>query len=222
MKRIASASLILTAIMVMSGCASLSPSNDSQRYQAAIRDAAVIEPTEVKPLPVIASDKVRVVTWTKFPDSYPLGQPTKLKWGEVWVTQDQVVQTRCRSFAPDKVMSDVQQLLGLPLNCDEKRHFVTLEVDAAALFRPCANPSLQATTCEAGLPKTVAPDHAAWYAKQTSQSYQTQNGFPWTRLGYTYNWKAGADEVGVAELVIKAGAQVLPVAMAETAEYCAR
>ena len=32
MKRIASASLILTAIMVMSGCASLSPSNDSQRY----------------------------------------------------------------------------------------------------------------------------------------------------------------------------------------------
>lgn len=220
MKRIVNVPLMLLVAVLMPGCASLVPSDDAARYQAAIRDAAVIETQEIVPLPTVPAGKVRVVTWTKFPDSYPIGKPTQLKWREVWVTLDKVVQGHCRQFPAASRVSDTQKLLGLPADNTEQRSFITLEVDAAAMFRPCANASLQDETCSSTFPKGVGQDHAAWYAKQASQSYQAQKGFPWTRLGYTYNWKAGANEVGVAEFVVKTGAQVLPIAAAKTEDYC--
>lgn len=214
--------LSLAATLLVSGCATVQgPQADSQNYQKAIQDAAVIEKSEVMPLPTIAPGKVRVVTWSKYPESYPLGKPTALKWGEVWVTRDNDVKSRCRNFLKNTVVSDTQKLLGLPANNAEKRSFITLEVDSSALFRPCANPGLQDKTCSPDFPKDVPQSHAAWYAHQSSMSYQSGSGFPWTRLGYTYNWKAGANEVGVAEFVIKKGAEVLPLNATETAAYCA-
>lgn len=208
----------------LTGCAGLGVAPDKateqQAYRKAIMDAAVIEAGEIRPLPTIPPGKVRVVTWTKFPDSYPMGKPVALKWGEVWVTLAGDVKNRCRQFPAATAVSDVQKLLGLPADNAEKRNFVTLEVDTASMFRPCANPGLQDKSCSPTLPDDVPASHAAWYARQSSQSYQLDGGFPWTRLGYTYNWKNGANEVGVPEFVIRKGASVLPLASVATGDYC--
>ncbi len=210
--------------ILLTGCAGLGTvpdkTADQQAYRKAIMDAAVIESDEIRPLPTIPPGKVHVVTWSKYPDSYPLGKSVPLKWGEVWVTLEGDVKKRCRQFPSATAVSDVQKLLGLPADNAEKRNFVTLEVDTANMFRPCANPGLQDKTCAPTLPADVPASHATWYARQSSQSYQLDGGFPWTRLGYTYNWMAGANEVGVPEFVIRKGAGVLPLASVETGAYC--
>lgn len=224
MKAVHRALFLVSVFPVMLyGCSSLqrlSDENEKTDYRKAIMDAAVIEKTEIATLPLIREKRVRVVTWTKYPDSYPVGQESTLKWGEVWVTLDNDVKSRCEKFREDDLITDIQKLLGLPPNPDEKRSFVTLEVHSSSLFRPCANPSLAAEKCSATFPDDVSASHASWYAFQTANSYNTNSGFPWTRLGYTYNWKAGENEIGAAEFVIKKGAKVRSVSAQDTNSYC--
>ncbi len=212
-------------LFLLSGCSAIQIAADSQSqesdYNKAIADAAVIAPSEIKTLPVISTSRLKVVTWTAYTSSYTAGQPVVLTWGDVWVTLDGAVQSRCREFSSEQLVSDLKKLLGLPLgNMTEKRSFVTLEVDSAALFRPCADPDIQADKCTADFPENIAPAHSAWYAHQTARSYQTDKGYPWTRLGYTYNWQSGESEVGPAEFVIKQNSTAVTISIADSKAYC--
>lgn len=213
---------LLTAWLLVSttGCITLDVKQDNA-YAQAIADAAVIEPDEIVTLPVIDTPQVKVVTWTNYPDSYQPGQYTVLNWGDTWVTLDQAVQTRCRQMPQQDLISHLQKLLGLPLAADNNRSFVTLKVDRDDLYRPCADPSLNQPRCGTSFPDPPNPAHQAWYARQTSTAYQAPDGFPWTRLGYTYNWQAGDSEVGPAEFVIRKGARVKTLAVTGSRDYCA-
>jgi len=37
------------------------------------------------------------------------------------------------------------------------------------------------------------------------------NGYPWTHLGYTYNWAPGGDRYGASEYVIRGNAKAVIV-----------
>lgn len=217
---------ILLLLFLLSGCSTLQQRADikleKELYKQAINDAAVIEACEIELLPVITEPRVKVVTWTNYPNSYHTGQEMIVDWGALWVTLDNDVKSRCLKFDQEQRVADIQKLLGLPLDNEAKRSFVTLEVDSDMLFRPCANPSIKENQCSADFPKNVSKAHFEWYAKQTALSYQPYTGFPWTRLGYTYNWKEGENEVGLAEFVVKEGSKVLPVSVVETALYCSK
>ena len=217
---------LIPIALLLSGCAStqISFNNELEKenYRKAILDAAVIESFEIKSLPVIDKNQVMVVTWTEYPGSYKEGKETTLEWGDVWVTLDNDVKTRCQQFQKTNLVSDIQKLLGLPPENTEKRSFVTLKVDSSSLFRPCASPSIRAEKCTAGFPENIPQEHAAWYAYQTALSYQGETGYPWTRLGYTYNWKSGENEVGPAEFVVKKGSKVVTISITDTGLYCTK
>ena len=103
------------------------------------------------------------------------------------MTLDNDVKNRCQQFQKTNLVSDIQKLLGLPLDNIAKRSFVTLKVDSSSLFRPCASPSILSEKCTVDFPENIPQEHAVWYAYQTALSYQGETGYPWTRLGYTYN-----------------------------------
>jgi len=189
-------------------------------YHTALADAAVIEAHEVIDLPILNDEKTSVITWTNYTDSYPVGEEVTLAWGDVWVTLDGDVKARCQTFEQNTLNDDIQKLLGLPLKPAE-RYFITLEVNTADLFRPCANPDISnATRCGLNFPDEATIEHRAWYAGQTATAYHAPMGYPWTRLGYTYNWKEGASEVGVPEFVIKKTATVKVIDKTATQAYC--
>lgn len=218
-------SRLVSVLFLLSGCTTVQIGTDKKSeeydYNMAIADAAVIEASEIKILPVISGNRVKVVTWTPYPNSYIKGQQLVLNWGDVWVTLEGEVQSRCRHFQAAQLVSDIKKLLGLPLaNTQEKRSFVTLEVTPDALFRPCANPDIRADRCGTDFPDDINSAHTAWFARQTATAYQTDKGYPWTRLGYTYNWKSGEDEVGPAEFVVKKGSKALTIAISDTTAYC--
>lgn len=210
--------LIMLLGLMAWGC-SIHP-DMAKQYHLAIMDASVIESDEMVTLPVIHGNEVQMVTWTKYPNSYVAGNQTRLKWGEVWVTLDGAVKSQCRLFQKDSLVSQVQQLLGLPLVKNETRYFVTMSVASTDLFRPCADPSIIQPSCSGSFPENVSAAHKAWYAGQVAEAYISPNGYPWTRLGYTYDWSPDRTEVGPAEFVIRKGAVVTTTSVVSTEAYC--
>ena len=226
----------LSIALFVVGCAQYSTHSEwhvlQDQYQDAIADAAVIEVSEKVALESIVGESQKFVTWTAYPDSFSKGEEVALSWGELWVTLDNHVQQRCQAFPKQALNLRIQQLLGLPpQQSDVDRFFVVLTVDAKDVFRPCANGDLDQVQCEASFPDSTTEAHKAWYAGQTALAYQ-EKGYPWTRLGYTYDWsgysraeaKSGSaaelSEVGVNEFVIHRNAKVRVESILSTEEYC--
>jgi hypothetical protein len=170
----------------------------------------------LKPLTVDADGTVEVVTATRYEITSPL-------YGDTWVTIVPELQTACRKFTGDIAMQ-MRELLGLPPDHQIPNIFV-MRVKAAEVFRPtpdptpwtlcpCGNPTQRVckfdppVQCGNSFPPDVAVSHQQWIVNATVSMRQMPGGFPWTHLGYTYNWAPGADHYGASEYIVRKGAQV--------------
>lgn len=205
-------------------------------YQAAIKDASVAEADEIShDLTAIvpgntaltwkgegAEQRVLMATWTNW-NGYDtkVGQAVPLT-REIWTTAVPQLRTFCQHFAQGQEATAValrlEQLLGLPPH-NGKTRFVEMWVNPADLFRP--SPDSEVTDKEAQLdfPTGTPETHVAWITNLKNTSYGS-NGYPWTALGYTYDWGNPASEVGLSEFVIRPGATVEVQAVHLNEEYC--
>lgn len=162
-----------------------------------------------------------------------------------WVTPVPEVQNVCKDFSPGELQLSLSQLLGLPPDSSFK-YFVTIEVTSGQIFRPAANPdptieypcavASAANDKESAIPANcgeefqpdacgVDYDYKIWFLNKTLSTYSVSDdpkieGYPWTRLGYTYNWKPGADKYGASEYVIKQNAVVTIKDITPFEKYC--
>ncbi len=133
---------------------------------------------------------------------------------DVWVTPSAELLEVCRAFPIDGAILGLQQWLGLPPNLAQppdswKLLFIRID-DPAELFRPCteSNPTTPGP-CTETFPESATESHRAWMAGQAFASWQLPGGYPWTRLGYTFNWNPdAATTVGASEYVIPRGKTV--------------
>lgn len=174
---------------------------------------------------------VQVVTWT---DDAPLpganapvsAGDTLTLTGDVWTTLAPAIQQFCQSLRPlSEAQRDrrLEQHLGLPPYAGYTR-FVTLWASTETLFRPCPDPETTDRQCERHVPKPqtrvqVAPEHLDWLDAQYAFSHQP-GGYPFTGLGYTYDWGRPDEPVGMSEFVIPEGAPVRVVETTPTQSYC--
>lgn len=201
-------------------------------YRRAVRDAAVAEPGEVAELPPITPDnphlvwrrgRVAVVAWVLDAGRFRPGHGMVLP-AEIWVTPVPAVRERCRRIETGKreLNLRLEQLLGRPPGAAAGRRFVELWVEPGHLFRPCPDPEITDRRCEtsfAAVTGEVAPGHRQWFERHAATAYG-RPGRPWTRLGYTYDWGDPYGELGVPELVVRAGTAVLVEGVWESREYC--
>ena len=214
-----------------------------QAYAAALQDAKVAEPEEVfDGLTAIIADntaltwqpeteRVLVSTWTSW-NGYDtqVGKEIPLT-REIWVTAVPQLQGFCQTYAATAetpLTLRLEQLLGLPPN-NGKTRVVEMWVNPADLFRPSPDGEVDDTVAELELPgpERFASQqdyefHRDWYNLQLSiDDYDNPaKGYPWTRLGYTYDWGNPASEVGLSEFVITAGATIKIENVYETTAYC--
>jgi len=214
-----------------------------QAYAAALQDAKVAEPEEVfDGLTAIIADntaltwqpeteRVLVSTWTSW-NGYDtqVGKEIPLT-REIWVTAVPQLQGFCQTYAATAetpLTLRLEQLLGLPPN-NGKTRVVEMWVNPADLFRPSPDGEVDDTVAELELPgpERFASQqdyefHRDWYNLQLSiDDYDNPaKGYPWTRLGYTYDWGNPDSEVGLSEFVITAGATIKIENVYETAAYC--
>ncbi|MEZ4436423.1 MAG: hypothetical protein R3F65_28825 [bacterium] len=65
----------------------------------------------------------------------------------------------------------------------------------------------------------MSDEHRMWVEALTEESYG--EGYPWTRLGYTYDWDPAAGSVvGLSEFVIRPGSVVGVESVTGTGAYC--
>ena len=205
-------------------------------YQAAVIDAEVAEPDEISThLTAITpyndhliwqgtpgTSHVLMVTWTSWTGYDSLvGKSIRVDdltksvetARDTWVTAEPQLHEFCerRDLDSANMTLRVEQLLGLPPH-NGKTRFVAFWVNPEDLFRPSPDPEI--TDHEAGLDfpasalfVAVSAEHIAWFNALVETSYGA-GGYPWTRLGYTYDWGNPCREVGLSEFVIRSGATV--------------
>ncbi len=223
--------LIVYAVFLFPACASITEDtgqNDIQKaYRIAVEDAANPEESEIsnKLTPITdyntdlvwdgvpGKSRVCVVTWTSY-DGYDNkeGQAIAIK-RDTWVTVVPELKDFINSHGlrMDTMTLRIEQLLGLPPK-NGKTRFVELWVDPKDLFRPSPDPEI--IDCEADLQfpnsryMTVSPSHVEWINILRETSYG-EKGYPWTQLGYTYDWGGDPDsDFGLSEFVIIKNSEV--------------
>ena len=144
---------------------------------------------------------------------------TYYQWGETWVTAAPEIQV----FFKDHVSVNVDytlraaQLLGLPANTTNTV-FVELWVKPETLFRPTPDNEVADSTATLYFPSGTADDYMDWFNSNIISSYYPMK-YPWTRLGYTYDWENTVTHVGLSEFVIKQNSTVTVKSVTPTAEY---
>lgn len=197
-------------------------------YLRAIEDASVYRAEHVLPLNAAVADpagQVRVVTFTSWP-GYTAGADSITQ--NVWVTLVPEVRDSCSGFGSDLRLR-LNQLLGLPPTGGDTL-MVEMTVPIGALFRPVADPTpttrypcgdtIQAG-CGESFPSPVAPSHVRFIADELLTRWQVPNGYPYTRLGYTYNWHPGSPRYGASEYLIRSGTVATGVRVQHVRAYCA-
>lgn len=190
--------------------------------------------------------RVLMVAWTKrqFYEA-SLGKSYTFSHGPVWLTAVPFIQSFCSPLGlpPDQLDTRLQQVLGLRPDSTYDA-FVQMWVDPKDFFRPCADPEVTDRECTLNLTTQPSPegqcpwtgssesqtsvkwvevtqDHLTWMCDNWTRSFPANphDGFPWTALGYTYDW-GQPNPVGQSEFVAPVGTTVVIESITDTAEYC--
>lgn len=173
-------------------------------------------------------DHVQVGSWVSTFEYYQdsLGQSYNTGPYDIWVTAAPELQALCRdpAWRGDDVDQRLMRFLGLPPTT-KKVGFAIFWVRPDDLFRPCPDNEITDSACSLALPDDVAPWYRAWFNDLRARQYQVSqvpqsSGWPWTQLGYTFDWHNIERPIGISEFVIKQNATVHIEALTPTAVYC--
>ena len=216
-----------------------------ETYRHAILDMALAEPWEKADNLVTfpADHEVTAITWIR-EEQVKLFQDASGSWIhaaplELWVTVEPNLQKFCAAYSTAhggnraQVVFRLEQRLGLP-PASNKTKFVRIRLanpTQAVIFRPCMYPSTAAASCPVGPPPAdIDEGHRNWLYRQYYSSYGQSkvSSFPWTSLGYTFDWAPAAhgdsdtdfQKYGESEFVIRKGAPIEIVGAVATLDYC--
>ncbi|MGB3181449.1 MAG: hypothetical protein WBB45_08665 [Cyclobacteriaceae bacterium] len=165
-------------------------------------------------------NRIKVVSWTSWEGYGKKMQDTMRLARKVWVTVAPKLQDACSSLKKrdDKVMR-ISQWLGMPPET-EHTHFVEMYVNSEDIFRPCPDPDITDRQCELDFPSGLYVMTVPRYPTVYSTIKDEAEGYPFTGLGYTYDWGSTGSRVGFSEFIVREGAIVYISAYVTTETYC--
>jgi len=211
----------------MTGC-----SEPEQRvYERAIKDASVRGPGWDAPLWPLTAGSVSVSTFTE-----DAALDTQAVY--VWVAPTREVWLKCRG-KHDPVLA-LQQILGLPPQRNPQPghqwHIFVFDIGSRDLFRPCpggidraAPPDVPRCSLGSDLDPTLDAEFTQFLLQQwwsshratVEQGHDPELGYPWTGMGWTYDWDPGSKtHRGVSEFVVKKSAVASNVRTVDPASFC--
>ncbi len=244
--RLSSGTTIALSVMLCSiwglssGCRGRPPLSPTEAalLQRAIADAAEATPEEEDSglVALLPGDprtsfrttdgvaRVLLAVWTGW-DGYAEQVGQEVRLGR---SQWSVIPSELRSFCRDLLLSGeardrrLEQYLGLRPRAG-KTHVALMWVAPKNVVRPCPDPEVTDRRCSA---TAEAEDvvigqhhHRQWFEDLRKRSYR-EDGYPWTRLGYTYDWSPDTPERGISEFLIPQGTAVRIASYSSTDEFC--
>jgi hypothetical protein len=165
---------------------------------------------------------VLVVAWksdTSYYNSY-IGSFYNTDKFDLWVTVAPELLERMGEDNAEDARLRLKQLLGLPPT-SKNDWFIEFWVRPQDLFRPCPDSEIKDKECDLCFPDKVDSGHKSWINEyRVSSYYDCKSNFPWTQLGYTYDWSPqNESHIGLSEFVIDKYARVKIKAIYATDVY---
>ena len=149
-----------------------------------------------------------------------------LKDQYVWITPSSQTQTFCKTCQGSLSNSDIPaiiklrlrliQYLGLILDDSNQSYFVTITAKKSDIIRPCLDREISDDRCN---PLTSQQERTSFIKENPTLISEK---YPWTALGYTYDWGKQTENVGASEYVIKSGSTVFIESVKTTKDFCQR
>lgn len=186
-----------------------------QVYEAAVIDAVVAEENEIYPLVTLTEEggmvsfqdgKVLLLTVNDSPEQYPAGETVTLP-GEVWTFTDKEIAgwyPEHKDGVTDWALR-LEQLVGVPPDADYT-HVTALWVSPEDVIRPAYLTDVTESGMSVALPEDTPEEYREWFDGNILWSY-FDSAYPWTRLGYTYDWAPDSGEYGLTEFLVRPGAR---------------
>jgi hypothetical protein len=231
-----------------------------QAYLDAVEDAKIAEYEEIwRNLTAIVrynpklkwesergNSRVLVAIWTSRPEyENNVGKPMILTQN-VWVTAVPDLKDFCKTYNSTGEITlpyRLNQLLGLPPDSPtQTRKVVEVWVAPKDLFRPSPDPEITDHEAELDFPPsnrlmTISILQGDWFKTEFKTRYTPRSNskgefipYPWTRLGYTYDWGKNTDwktvdstrpaHVGLSEFVISESSQITVHSVNTAETYC--
>ncbi len=217
------------------GASSFSASIEKSPAEQYLSAVDQVHQRKLKAEPLVSLSKgsvVEMVTWTTH--DYRMGSQRLTQ--EVWTVESQEMKAHCPEIRIDQAPElRVSQLLGMPPDPQEvHRHITVMKVPVDVYFfaptthalqgqivRPClSSGDVSARTCE--LPSVSAQTSNSPYSRWIARIQEETNAYPWTGLGYTYDWsEANVSHVGLSEFILPEGSNVDVERSVSIAEFCA-
>ena len=187
-------------------------------FDQAVEDAMIAEDGEI--LPVVSLDegepyavyneegRVLLYTFHKYPDSYPDGTDVKLEWGNVWTFTGGELEDWYQENKEGVTdwQTRMKELLGLTPD-NESNYVTAMWVKPEDVFRPAYISDIGTVEMTDSFSEDVDADYKAWFDANIISSYY-DGEYPWTRLGYTYDWADNGQAYGLSEFIVKQDSDV--------------
>lgn len=192
-------------------------------YLAAVEDARMAKPEEIcRTLPAIISpnalddprqdwksDRVLVGSMMSAADAARFPGIDYMPWVTLpYDLTDHLLRRLPQCTDSVECRMRLIQLLGLPPDCDYG-YLTFFYADADSLFRPCPDTEITDHEAELDFPSGTPSAYREWFQANARASYDSTEPYPWTRLGYTYDWHPGTESiVGPGEFIVRLGGQM--------------
>lgn len=187
-------------------------------FDQAVEDAMIAEDGEI--LPVVSLDegepyavyneegRVLLYTFHKYPDSYLDGTDVKLEWGNVWTFTGGELEDWYQENKEGVTdwQTRMKELLGLTPD-NESNYVTAMWVKPEDVFRPAYISDIGTVEMTDSFSEDVDADYKAWFDANIISSYY-DGEYPWTRLGYTYDWADNGQAYGLSEFIVKQDSDV--------------
>jgi len=208
---------VLCCLLPFSGCTSKTAGNP---YSEAVEDAKQAEESEILPLVTLTPDsdmvtwnadgtKVLLLSWHNQPESYVAGGSFTCTDGEIWTFTDREILSWYDDNyeGVDNWELRLEQLIGLPAST-EYTHVSAFWADIGEVIRPAYQTDVTKQLTADLLDGSALGAYREWFDGNAEYSYSEETPYPWTRLGYTYDWAEDEDEYGLSEFLILAGSVI--------------
>ncbi len=201
--------LIITIVTLLQPIEMIAQNN----FERAKDNAKVIFPAEILPVTAIVKenkdidwvdDKVVVVSFREKCSGLKKGSHQDLGKDD-WVTVSPELKRKYEQNKSEFVVNKLlrlKQLIGLAPS-DKHKCFVKIAVNPKDLWRPSFNNSVETDSISL-IPSKIDADYKEYLSYFSSW---LNNGYPFTALGYTCDWKDGDCKKGLSEFVFKPGSK---------------
>ncbi len=214
--------VIIAAIILLSRLAVLARYTEPEKdlYAKAMNDAKEAEADEIEVLVTLTPEsnmatwnedgtKVLLLSWHEYPESYIADESFTCSNGDIWAFTDKEILSWYDGNAKDVADWELrlEQLIGLPV-ITEYTHVSAFWVDIDEVIRPAYQLDVTEQMSADLLDGSALGGYKPWFDDNAEYSYSEETPYPWTRLGYTYDWADNGKEYGLSEFLILAGSVI--------------